>query len=101
MSLSSEIKEYALSLGYDRVGFTTAEEFPIYEKELTERRHMYDWTAEGGDRMLKSADPKNIPIQMKWWVKWGGFTNGAGAGSQSVRHAAVCSGSFWKIKDAK
>ena len=60
MSLSSEIKEYALSLGYDRVGFTTAEEFPIYEKELTERRHMYDWTAEGGDRMLKSADPKNI-----------------------------------------
>ena len=60
MSLSSEIKECALSLGYDRVGFTTAEEFPIYEKELTERRHMYDWTAEGGDRMLKSADPKNI-----------------------------------------
>ena len=43
MSLSTDIKEYALTLGYDRIGFTTADSFPIYEKELTERRQMYDW----------------------------------------------------------
>jgi epoxyqueuosine reductase len=43
MSLSSDIKEYALAIGYDRVGFTTSEKFPIYERELAERRDMYSW----------------------------------------------------------
>lgn len=60
MSLSSDIKEYALSLGYDRVGFTTADRFPIYEQELTERRQMYDWAIESSRQLLKAADPRNI-----------------------------------------
>jgi len=61
MSLSSDIKEYALSIGYDRVGFTTAEKFPVYEKELTERREMYDWAILREPRdLLKSVEPRNI-----------------------------------------
>lgn len=65
MSLSSDIREYALSLGYDRVGFTTADRFPIYEQELTERREMYDWAMGGTIQLLKSADPKNVLPEAK------------------------------------
>ncbi len=57
MSLSSDIKEYALCLGFDRVGFTTADRFPLLEKELSERPHMYDWIA---SHLLRAADPRNI-----------------------------------------
>jgi epoxyqueuosine reductase len=57
LSLSADIKEYALSLGYDRIGFTTADRFPILEKELSERSHMYDWAV---SQLLRAADPKNI-----------------------------------------
>lgn len=60
MSLSADIKEYALSLGYDRVGITTADKFPIYEQQLTERPQMYRWAIEGNAQLLKSADPRNI-----------------------------------------
>lgn len=57
MSLSTDISEYALSLGYDRVGFTTADRFPVLQKELNERSDMYDWV---GSWLLRSANPKNI-----------------------------------------
>lgn len=57
MSLSSDIEEYALSLGYDRVGFTTADRFPILERELNERSHMYDGTV---SQLLRAANPTNI-----------------------------------------
>ncbi len=60
MSLSSDIREYGLSLGYDRIGFTTADRFPIYEKELTERGDMYDWTPGLRERLLNSANPSAI-----------------------------------------
>ena len=32
MSLTEEIKRYALDLGYSSVGITTAEPFPMYEQ---------------------------------------------------------------------
>ena len=60
MSLSSEIKEFALSIGYDRIGFTTADIFTIYEKELNERRQMYEWTLGSNLRLYRSSDPRNI-----------------------------------------
>lgn len=59
MSLSNDIKEFALSIGYDRVGFTTADSFPLYDKELSERGHMYEWT-KAGMQLAKSSNPKNI-----------------------------------------
>lgn len=60
MSLSSSIREYALSLGYDRVGFTTAADFPIYRKELTERSHMYNWTPDLHSGLLRTAIPQGV-----------------------------------------
>lgn len=54
MSLSSDLREFGLGLGYDRVGFTTADRFPVLEKELGERRRMYDWIA---PRLLAAIDP--------------------------------------------
>jgi len=60
VSLSDRIREYALSLGYDRVGFTTADEFPIYRKELTDRRHMYDWTPTLNAGLLRNAEPRSV-----------------------------------------
>lgn len=60
MSLSDRIREYALSLGYDRVGFTTADEFPIYRKELTDRVHMYDWVPSLHANLLRTAEPRSV-----------------------------------------
>ena len=60
MSLSSDIKEYALEIGFDRVGITNAETFPVLERELTERREMYTWAIEGSQQLLKSIDPHNF-----------------------------------------
>ncbi len=59
MSLSSDIKEYALALGYDRVGFTTAERFTTYEAELSERLDMYSWATGSDWGLIKGADPKS------------------------------------------
>jgi epoxyqueuosine reductase len=60
MSLSADIREFALGLGYDRVGFTTADSFPIYARELTERGHMYSWTPGLRERLLRVADPSKL-----------------------------------------
>lgn len=60
MSLSDNIRDYALSAGYDRVGFTTADSFPLYEQVLNERQTMYDWAIEGSLQIRKSVNPKNI-----------------------------------------
>jgi epoxyqueuosine reductase len=57
MSLSTDIREYALSIGYDRVGFTNAEKFSHLEKELRERAQMYDFV---GLKMVQAADPRSI-----------------------------------------
>jgi epoxyqueuosine reductase len=57
MSLSTDITEYALSIGYDRVGFTNAETFPHLEKELRERARMYDFVDQS---LIRAADPRSI-----------------------------------------
>jgi epoxyqueuosine reductase len=60
VSISADIKEFALSLGYDKVGFTTAESFALYDNELQARRHMYEWTSSGTLQLFKSSNPKDI-----------------------------------------
>jgi epoxyqueuosine reductase len=60
MSLSSDLKEYALSLGYDRVGFTTADRFDLYEEELLKRLDMYGWATGRDWGLIMGADPRNI-----------------------------------------
>lgn len=60
MSTSSDIRDYALSLGYDRVGFTTAERFTLYEEELLGRHDMYSWATGHDWGLIQGADPKNV-----------------------------------------
>ena len=57
MSLTSDIREYGLSLGYDSIAVTNAESFPIYQRELTERREMYSWSAGQPEQWISTADP--------------------------------------------
>lgn len=60
MSLTEDIKDFALDLGYSRVGITTAEAFPQYVAELQSRHQMYDWFIEGPLQPLRGADPKSV-----------------------------------------
>ena len=60
MSLTQDIKEYALDLGYSGVGITTADGFPSYIEELNSRYEMYAFYIEMPRQPLKGADPKSI-----------------------------------------
>lgn len=59
MSLTEEIKDYALALGYSRVGIATAEPFPMYAQALEERADDYDWAIGSGLRLERVADPQD------------------------------------------
>lgn len=59
MSLTEEIRSYALDLGYSRVGITTAEPFPLYARALEERLPDYDWAADSGLRLKRAARPED------------------------------------------
>jgi epoxyqueuosine reductase len=58
MSLSEDIKEFALDLGYSRVGITTSEAFTDYIVDLKARNEMYGWYIRSAYRPLVGADPK-------------------------------------------
>ena len=58
MSLTDDIKDFGLDLGYSKVGITTAESFPEYTAELDSRRDMYSWYIAGAFQPLKGAEPK-------------------------------------------
>lgn len=60
MSLSEDIKDFGLDLGYSKVGITTADSFPSYIAELKARSKMYAWYIEGSFQPIKGADPKSI-----------------------------------------
>lgn len=65
MSLTREIKDFALDLGYSAVGVTTAEPFPKVAEELATRREAYRWIVDGRLKMLDGATPKNIMPEAK------------------------------------
>jgi epoxyqueuosine reductase len=60
MSLTDDIKDFALDLGYSKVGITSADSFPSYIAELESRRDMYDWYITGGYQPLAAADPRSV-----------------------------------------
>lgn len=60
MSLSSDIKEYALDLGYCKVGITTAESFSEHIAEIQSRNPMYDFYVEDPRGFLQGAEPKKL-----------------------------------------
>lgn len=60
MSLSEDIKDFGLDLGYSRVGITTADSFPGYIADLNSRRDMYDWYIQGTFQPITGAAPKSV-----------------------------------------
>ena len=60
MSLSEDIKDFGLDLGYSKVGITTADAFPDYIAELESRHNMYSFFIEGDSEPIKGADPKSV-----------------------------------------
>jgi len=60
MSLSEDIKDFGLDLGYSKVGITTADSFPDYIAELNSRRDMYGWYIESNFQPIIGADPRNV-----------------------------------------
>ena len=60
MSLSEDIKDFALDLGYSVAGITDAEGFPDYVSQLKTRYEMYSYYIEGQRRPLENAFPIRI-----------------------------------------
>lgn len=60
MSLTEDIKDFALDLGYSKVGFTGADGFPDYIEELKSKQELYAFYLEGPRKPIAGADPKSI-----------------------------------------
>lgn len=60
MSLTQEIKDFALDLGYHDVGITTADAFPWYAEELRSRYSSYDYLIESPLKPLEGTDPRSV-----------------------------------------
>jgi epoxyqueuosine reductase len=58
--LEQEIKEYALEIGFDDIGFTTADPFPQLITALEERKEGYSWISDGLLQLAHVADPKFV-----------------------------------------
>jgi epoxyqueuosine reductase len=57
MSLTERIKEYALDIGYSKVGIIPADSFPEYIADLTNRHEMYSFYTNSPSRPLVGATP--------------------------------------------
>ena len=60
MSLTQDIRDFALDLGYSGVGITPADGFPTYIEGLKSRYDMYVWYIEGPRQPILGANPRNI-----------------------------------------
>lgn len=60
MSFSEDIKDFALDLGYSKVGITTADGFPEYAAELKSRYDQYRFYIEGRHQPLNWAEPRSV-----------------------------------------
>ncbi|MDR0513844.1 MAG: HEAT repeat domain-containing protein [Coriobacteriaceae bacterium] len=62
LSLGQRIKEYALDIGYTRVGFTPADDFEEYLGFIGSVKEDYDWWIEGAREPLEWARPtRKVP----------------------------------------
>ena len=72
MSFTDDIKDYALDIGYNSVGVTSAESFFDHIDEVKSRNEIYDFYLEDPRQFLKGAEPKkSMPsaksiITMAW-----------------------------------
>ncbi|MFW6056095.1 MAG: epoxyqueuosine reductase [Chloroflexota bacterium] len=60
MSLTQDIKDFALDLGYHDVGITTAAPFTWYKQELKSRYEGYDYFIESTLKPVEGADPQGV-----------------------------------------
>lgn len=60
MTLTNNIKEFALDLGYSKVGITTAESFSEHLEELKARGNKYDFFMADPRQPLLGAEPRNM-----------------------------------------
>ncbi len=58
MSLTKEIKDFALDIGYNDVGITSADDFADHITEVQSRGAIYDFYLEDPRQFLKGAQPK-------------------------------------------
>ena len=65
MSLTSDIKEFALDIGYNRVGITTADNFTEHAEEIKSRGTMYDFYVEDPRQFLQGTEPKKMMSSAK------------------------------------
>ena len=65
MSLKQRLSNKAFELGFEDIGFTTADPLDLYIKEIGSRQHMYQWIADlGVDLQGGACLSKNHP-----WAK--------------------------------
>ena len=60
MSLTEQIKKYAMNIGYSRVGIAPADSFSEFIAELTNRQDMYSFYINGRAHPIRSAEPKSV-----------------------------------------
>jgi epoxyqueuosine reductase len=60
MTLSEDIRDFALDLGFSKVGIAETEPFAEYIAELKSRYQMYSWFIEGPRQLMKGADPRSL-----------------------------------------
>ncbi len=65
MTLSQEIKAYALDIGYSRAGITTADRFDDHITAVRSRGKRYDFYIQDPRKFLDGADPKQTMPEAK------------------------------------
>ena len=65
MSLTKDITDFALDLGYARVGITPADEFSDHISEVESRGSRYDFYVEDPRQFLKGSKPRDIMSSAK------------------------------------
>lgn len=58
MSITSDIVDFALDIGYSKVGITTADDFSDHIDEVNSRGNIYDFYVADPRHLLKGAEPK-------------------------------------------
>ena len=59
MTITEEIKEFGLNLGYSKVGVTSADDFTEYAAELRSRGEMYDFFIKDARDPIRCASPRS------------------------------------------
>ncbi len=54
--MEREIREYALEIGFDNVGFATSDPFTQLTEALEERKDCYSWISDGLLQLAYVAD---------------------------------------------